>query len=219
MTEVFQSLNARPRSAQAKRFATVAVPAGVVTLSLYAAMQNLIQVDDYSAPDQQVYEMSPYIEQAQRDDTVEPVKKLLRPDPIDPPPMVDPLVKSVTNPNLPISGYSGVAPARYNGPDLRILMPKRATSIVDRTIQPITAPMPVYPDSAAKRGVTGDCEVHFSVSPKGEPFNVTAKCSDKIFKRAAEKAVSKVKFAPKIRDGLPVTVTGAVYPIVFQMDP
>lgn len=204
---------------KSKRFLAVAVPAGLMTLSLYALMQSLIQVDYVSAPDQRVYELSAYIEQTHREDAVVRQKKPPRPKPIDPPPAAEQLVKSVSNPSVPTNGFAGVAPAVYDSPDLRTLIPTRATSIVDRTIQPITPPMPIYPDSAAKRGLTGDCEVHFNVSPKGDPFNITAKCSDRVFKRAAEKAVSKVKFAPKIHDGLPVTVTGAVYPIVFQMDP
>ncbi|MEL6414323.1 MAG: energy transducer TonB [Pseudomonadota bacterium] len=211
--------NSNRGRSKGKRFVAVALPAGGMTLALYALMQSLIQVNYVSAPDQTVYELSAYIEQANRDETIVRQKKPPRPKPIDPPPMMDQLVKSVSNPDLPINGYDGVAPAVYDNPDLRILMPTRTTSVIDRRIQPLTPPTPVYPDSAAKRGMTGACDVHFSVSPKGDPFNIAAKCSDRVFKRAAEKAVSKVKFAPKIHDGLPVTVTGAVYPIVFQMDP
>lgn len=204
---------------KSKRLAAVAIPAGVMTLSLFAMMKSLIQVDYVAAPDQAVYELSAYIEQTDREEIIERQKKPKRPKPIDPPPMVDQLVKSVSNPSLPTNGYASVAPAVYGSPDLKILAPTRATSIIDRKIKPITPPLPIYPDSAAKRGLTGDCEVHFNVSPQGEPFSIRAQCSDRVFKRAAEKAVSKVKFAPKIHDGLPVTVTGAVYPIEFRMDP
>ncbi len=216
---VLQESNASASAAQMKRFAATAIPAGLVTLGLYAAMQSLIHVDDFSAPDQNVYELSAYIEQTVREEAAPPTKKPPRPNPIEPPPMADPLVKSVTNPDLPISGYEGVAPAQYYSPDLKLLTPRRATSLVDRTIQPITPPIPIYPESAANRGITGACDVHLSVSPQGEPFNISAKCTDRVFKRAAETAVRKVKFAPKVHDGLPVTVTGVVYPIVFQMDP
>ena len=214
-----RGFNGRTRSAQVKRFVATGIPAGIVTFGLYAAMQSLIHVDDFSAPDQKVYELSAYIEHTVREETAPPTKKPPRPNPIDPPPMADPLVKTVTNPDLPISGYEGIAPAEYNSPDLKLLTPRRATSLVDRTIQPITPPIPIYPDSAANRGITGSCDVHLSVSPQGEPFNISAKCTDRVFKRAAETAVRKVKFAPKIYDGLPVSVTGVVYPIVFQMDP
>ena len=216
---VLQSSELQAEASKAKRFATVAVPAGVVTISLFALMNSLIQVDDFSAPDQTIYDLSPYVEQTHREETVVRKKKPPRPKPIDPPPMTDPLVKSVSNPDLPVNGYTGVAPAVYESPDLGALMPKRATSVIDRTIQPLTPPVPIYPDPAAKRAITGKCEVYFNVSPKGEPFNIQAECTDRLFERAAEKAVSKVKFAPKIHDGLPVTVTGAVYPIVFRMDP
>ena len=216
---VLQSSGSLAEPSKAKRLATVAVPAGLMTISLFTLMNSLIQVDYISAPDQTVYDLSPYVEQTKEVETAVREKKPPRPKPIDPPPMADPLVKTVNNPDLPINGYAGDAPAIYESPDLGTLMPRRAASVIDRTIQPLTPPMPIYPDPAAKRGITGACDVHFSVSPKGEPFNINAKCTDRIFERAAEKAVSKVKFAPKIHDGLPVTVTGAVYPIVFRMGP
>lgn len=215
---VEQSLSNQTQPALAKRFAVVAIPAGAMTLALFAAMQNLVQVDEFSAPDQRVYELSQYLDHGRPDDPPVPFQKPPRPKPIDPPPMADPIVKTVANPNLPMTGYKGAAPAVYGGPDMRSIMPTRTTSIIDRTIQPITQPIPVYPDAAARRGITGVCDVHLSVSPQGEPFSINAKCSDQVFKRAAEKAVSKVKFAPQIRDGLPVTVTGVVYPIEFRMD-
>lgn len=214
-----QSLGNQRQPASAKRFAVVAIPAGAMTLALFAAMENLVQVDEFSAPDQRVYELSQYMEQTRRDEPEEPWRKPPRPKPVDPPPMADPLVQSVNNPDLPSYDYKSVAPAVYGGPDMRSIVPKRATSVIDRTTQPITQPIPIYPDAAARRGITGICDVHLSVSPKGEPFNIRADCSDNVFKRAAEKAVSKVKFAPKIHDGLPVIVTGVVYPIEFRMDP
>lgn len=212
-------LRNRPLPAQVKRFATVAVPAGAMTLALFTAMQNLVKVDDFTVPDQPVYELSQYLDQGRIEDPREPTKKPLRPDPIDPPPMADPLVKTVSNPDLPTKGYRGVAPAVYGGPDLRSIVPTRATSVIDRTARPITQPIPIYPDAAARRGLAGSCEVRLSITPQGEPYSISADCSDQVFKRAAEKAVSKVKFVPQIRDGLPVTVTGVVYPIEFRMDP
>ena len=56
-----------------------------------------------------------------------------------------------------------------------------------------------------------------NVSIRGEPFDVRADCTDRVFERAAKKAVEKVKFAPQIRDGLPVMVTGVIYPLEFQL--
>ena len=216
---VVQTSGSHAEPSKAKRLATVALPAGLMTVSLFALMNSLIQVDFVSAPDQTVYELSPYVEQTKEVETAVREKKPPRPKPIDPPPMADPLVKTVSNPDLAMNGYAGVAPAVYESPDLGTLMPRRAASVIDRAPQPLTPPMPIYPDSAASRGITGTCDVYFNVSPKGDPYSIEAKCTDRLFERAAEKAVSKVKFAPKIHDGLPVTVTGAVYPIVFRMDP
>lgn len=201
-----------------RRMAGVALPAAIVTVGLFSAMQNFIHVDDFHAQELRTYSLEAYVQPVVKEDPLVPERKPIRREPVKPPPLPDKLVKSVHNMKLPVSGYEGVAPANY-GPKVDInINPTRATSVMDRTIQPISPPVPVYPRDAATKGITGACEIHLSVSPQGDPFDIRARCTDRIFKRAAEKAVRKVRFAPKIHDGLPVTVTGVVYPIEFKMD-
>ena len=208
---------AETRAMRSRRMITATVPAGVVTFGLFAAMQNFIATDTFEAPAMTVYDLKPYMA-AEVEDPVDPPRtRAERLDPVAPPPSTPPLVKTVDNPKLPTSAYGGAAPAEYGAPALGPILPKRVTSITNRTIQPITPPIPDYPRDAATRGLEGFCDVHLSVSTKGEPFNVQAECSDRLFVRAAEKSVKKVKFAPQIRDGLPVTVTGVVYPLEFRL--
>ena len=200
-----------------KRFLAVAMPAGAVTFGLFAAMQNLVAADAPEAdalPEYELVEFKPI-------EIVDPEKPRREPvtprDPVAPPPSPPDLVKTVDNPKLPAGSYSGAAPADYGEPELGPIVPDRAKTIIDRDIQPITPPVPQYPPKAAMDGIEGDCDVHLSVSPQGEPFHVQADCSDRVFEKAAEKSVRKVKFAPQIRDGLPVTVTGVVYPLEFRL--
>ena len=215
MTEAVQKTPTR----RLKRTCSVAIPAGAMTLALFAAMQQLVEVDDFETPAQQFYDVEALIAQ----ETEAPVKKrrpnVIRKDPVKAPPPPPKLVKSVDNPKVPFSDYSGVAPAEYGQVDLDQIKPKRTTAITVRRLQPLTPPIPAYPSAAASRGLSGTCEVFFSVSIRGEPFNVDARCSDRVCRTAAIKAVKKVKFAPKIRDGLPVTVNGVVYPLEFRMEP
>ncbi|MEL7031589.1 MAG: energy transducer TonB [Pseudomonadota bacterium] len=202
---------------RARRMITVALPAGAVTFGLFAAMQNFVAVDAFEAPAMTVYEFDPYMA-AEIDDPEQPPRpKVDKLDPVAPPPSAPPLVKTVHNPKLPANSYAGTAPADYGDPEPGPILPIRVTSITNRTIQPITPPIPEYPRVAATREIEGFCDVHLSVSTKGDPFNVQAKCSDRVFVKAAEKSVKKVKFAPQIRDGLPVTVTGVVYPLEFRL--
>lgn len=207
----------RMASVRNRRMIAVIVPAGVMTFGLFAAMQNLIAVDTIEAPEMTVYELKPYME-AKTDGPIEkPRLKAKKLNPVAPPPTTPPLVKTVHNPKWPAGTYGGAAPVEYGEPAPGPILPTRVTSITNRTTQPITPPILEYPRVAATRGVEGYCDVHLSVSTRGEPFNVQAKCSDRVFINAAEKSVRKVKFAPQIRDGLPVTVTGVVYPLEFRL--
>lgn len=201
-----------------RRFAVMAAPAAIVTASLFLAMQEVIKVDDFEPPKQTVYEIEAYVAQTK------PIERPVRPKPIEirpatPPPRPPALVKSVAEIGAPISGYTGVAPATYDPGEINIIKPRNAMAAIDRTFQPMTPPVPVYPRRAIGQGLEGHCDVHLSVSPRGEPYNVQARCSHAMFERAARIAVQKVKFAPKIRDGLPVTVTGVVYPLEFRLEP
>jgi len=206
-------------SGRLKRGAAVIVPAGIVTFGLFTAMHNLVEVDDFSAPPMTTYTLDPYM--AAETEPVEHKRppKPERQEPIDPPPLTPDLVKSVTNLEFPSTIYIGVAPAEYPMGEPDLIKPQPAAIDRDRNMRPLTPPVPTYPTKAATNGIEGTCEVHLSVTPKGEPFNVDAICTDRVFERSAEKAIKKVRFAPKIRDGKSVTVTGVVYPLEFRMEP
>lgn len=205
------------KTSKMQRLVYVAVPSAMMTVGLFAAMQQLVKVDDFSPPDQTRYIIEAYMGQPEPRAELKPTVKPPRPKPIDPPPLPDALVNSVDNPDLPTGGYEGIAPADYGAADLESIKPGRTTAITVRTLQPLTPPVPIYPRIAESRNLEGACDVHFSVSIRGEPFDINAKCSDRVFVKAAEKSVKKVKFAPQIRDGLPVTVTGVVYPLEFRL--
>ncbi|MFN3211569.1 MAG: energy transducer TonB [Henriciella sp.] len=202
-----------------KRTCTVVIPAGAMTLALFATMQQLVAVEDFEPPAQTFYTVEALMEQEIDEPLDKPREKVVRETPIKAPPPPPKLVNSVNNPKVPFSDYSGTAPADYGQADFRKLKPQRTTAISVRNLQPLTPPIPAYPSAAASRGLEGTCEVFFSVSIRGDPFNVDATCTDRVFRNAAIKAVKRVKFAPKIRDGLPVTVNGVVYPLEFRMEP
>jgi len=131
------------------------IPAGIVTFGLFTAMHNLVEVDDFEAPPMTIYTTDPYMEAE-----AEPVEhtrdpKPKRPEPIDPPPLTPDLVKSVTNPKLPISDYGGVAPADYGMDDLDIIKPQPAAIDRDRIMRPLTPPVQTYPNIEARNGIAG----------------------------------------------------------------
>lgn len=219
MTKVSYGTVASLQKSKVSRGLMVAVPAAVVTLGLFSGMHNLIVGEDFEPSDQPVYELEPYFAE-QKPEVIRTTSVKPKPLPaIDPPPMPPALTKTVKTVKLTEGGYWGTPPGDYDGPKFNNILPKRASSMPFRKMIPLTPPVPVYPRRALADNRAGDCTVHFSVSMRGEPFDINADCSHPVFTRAAEKAVSKVKFSPKIHEGLPITVTGVVYPLEFRVNP
>ena len=131
-----------------------------------------------------------------------------------PPP---PVLSMVANVGVPVGNLAPVSPdvprSRLDG----MIAPSVAV-FGTRIVQPLSPPVVVYPDSAAREGLEGDCEVHLNVDIRGNPFDVEAICTDRVFERAARRAVERVQFAPRIEDGRPVEQHGVVYPMEFRME-
>lgn len=199
-----------------RRLLGTALPAGAMTVGLFMAMDHLVKVDDFEAPELTSYKLvtfEPIVIDPPKTPDRQPVKPI---DPVAPPPSQPKLLNEVNNVKGIPADYQGAAP-EYAPGDVGSILPNRENTIQMRHLLPITPPVPVYPRPAISRSLEGDCEVSFSVSIRGEPFGIQADCTDRVFKSAATRAVSKVKFAPQIRDGLPVTVTGVVYPLEFRL--
>lgn len=99
------------------------------------------------------------------------------------------------------------------------LAPPVATVIpvAGRDIEALRTPAPSMPPAALARGISGSCDVVFDVDTRGRPFNLTAQCTDDIFKAEAIRSVSKAEFLPKIRNGAAIEQHGAIYPIAFEV--
>ncbi len=130
-----------------------------------------------------------------------------------PPPKVS---ATKSNINLPTPQIAGAAPTELNLGRMESLAID-PVAISDRDAQPIRPPQPSYPQRAAERGKEGTCDVRFDVDTRGRPYNVQATCSDNVFKREAERSVSRVEFAPKIIRGKAAERKNVVYPLEFNL--
>ena len=92
-----------------------------------------------------------------------------------------------------------------------------AMVVTDRDAQPIIRIEPVYPVRALEQGRTGACKAVFAVSKEGKPLNINATCTEAIFERAVERAISKWKYNPRIVDGVPVMLQGVVTTFTFEL--
>ncbi|WOR16122.1 energy transducer TonB [Hyphomonas sp. FCG-A18] len=84
-------------------------------------------------------------------------------------------------------------------------------------VQPLSPPIPNYPIEAARRGLTGSCEVSLDVNEKGFPINIDADCTDNAFKAESENAMSKVMFPVLMVDGIATPYTGVIYPLDYRL--
>ncbi|MGQ9427161.1 energy transducer TonB [Gilvimarinus sp. F26214L] len=94
------------------------------------------------------------------------------------------------------------------------------TSFDDGEYLPIVRVEPIYPTRAASRGIEGYVIVEFTVTTNGsvrDPMVVESEPSS-IFNRAAERAVMKWKFKPRVVDGTPVEVPGVQTQLTFKLD-
>lgn len=194
-----------------------AIIAGIIVLALFTLMAYLIvpkpmelKDADYTTLDR----ITPQDENTEiRRTQRENVRRIKTADKPPPPPK---LSAAKSNVNLPTPQIQGAAPSELKiGAVSSFAMD--AVAVSDRDAQPIRPPIPTYPQRAAERGTEGDCEVRFDVDTRGKPYNIQATCSDNIFTREAERAVSKVEFAPKIVRGKPVERRNVVYPISFTL--
>ena len=119
--------------------------------------------------------------------------------------------------DLPTPDIQGAAPTEIRVDRVQSL-DINPVAISDRDAQPIRPPVVTYPNRALERGTEGDCQVRFDVDVRGRPYNVQADCTNSVFKREAERAVSRVEFAPKIVSGEARERRNVVYPLVFNLD-
>jgi protein TonB len=131
-----------------------------------------------------------------------------------PPPPKQSATKSSIN--LPTPRIDGAVPQNLDLGRMKSLAID-PVAVSDRDAQPIRPPTPSYPQRAQERGLSGSCDVRFDVDTRGKPYNVSATCTDSVFKTEAERAVSRVEFAPKIVRGKAVERRNVVYPLEFNI--
>jgi protein TonB len=142
------------------------------------------------------------------------IKKLDDANKPPPPPKLTATKKQI---DLPKANISGAAPTEIKF-DRVTNIDVGSVSVSDRDAQPIRPPSQGPLIRALQRiGKPAKCEVSLEVDVAGKPFNVNATCNIKAYERAAEQAVAKAEFAPKIVKGKAVGRKGVVYPIELNL--
>ena len=125
-----------------------------------------------------------------------------------------------------------VAPSEATGGEMAIAAPSIGMEVSmagglnmgvapsDTDIAPLVRVNPVYPVRATERGIEGYVIVEFTIAADGsvKDERVIEADPERIFDRAALRAVSKWKYKPKIEDGKAVERTGVKVKFPFELE-
>ena len=198
-----------------RRFASSFLPAAAVTAALYFTMTGLIRVNDVQLVEQE-YRPLPVVTPTRpepeppRPDARVPPPEVLDLPPVPPMQKVDPGTIG-----MPVD-FAAFTPDRAPLQKIDVVLPA-VKPVGTRIATPVRPPVLSYPSIMAAQGMSGTCDVRFSLSTRGLPFDIVAKCSHPGFEKEARRAVSRTEFLPTIQDGEPVESHNLVYPLEFRM--
>jgi protein TonB len=136
------------------------------------------------------------------------------PKPPEVPPEVPPQDMDNIDPNAPTVNV----PPPTVASDVNIGGPG-GMNIAEGDYLPIVRVAPVYPARALSRGIEGYVDMSFTVTTTGSVKDPVVDFStSSLFDRAAEKAVLKFKYKPRVVDGVPVEVPNVKTRITFKIE-
>ena len=136
------------------------------------------------------------------------------PPPPEIPPDAPPQEIDTVDPNAPtinVAPPAVAADTNIGGPG--------GMNIAEGDYLPIVRVAPVYPARALSRGLEGYVDMSFTVTTTGtvrDPIVLFSTSS--LFERAAERAVLKFKYKPRVVDGVPVDVPNVKTRITFKIE-
>jgi protein TonB len=93
----------------------------------------------------------------------------------------------------------------------------QSLSAATQDAKPISEVAPVYSHDLRASGVEGEVVVSFTITAKGDVLNpVVVSSTDRLLEKPTLAAVIKWKFAPAMKDGVPISVR-AVQPVAFMI--
>ena len=206
----------------------------LVTLSLFWFMQYLVIPDNGSVLSEPPPRFVDFvrikpesIRPEPEDDELEPPE----PEELPPlPPEIEPLTTEPPPPELqmvmpklslsPIKANTQIMNGVVQAEEMVAIAPAPPPPDLNRQsdLIPLVRIEPRYPSRAARRGIEGWVKLAFTITEEGtvEDVKIVEAEPNRIFDRAASKAVRKWRFRPRIVDGKPVA-RSAVQVLRFQL--
>lgn len=198
-----------------RRFLTSVIPAAAVTLGLFVTMTGLIRVDEVELIEKP-QRVLPTITPTREPPEVKTIDRAIAPAvdiALPPMPPVSKIATKVDGLPVPVLQTDNWLVPR----EVISFKPPVPQAMGERVAQAIRPPAASYPAAMARKGQEGTCDVHFSLSTRGLPYDISASCSDSGFEKEAVKAVGRAEFLPEIRQGVPVESHNYVYPMEFRL--
>ncbi len=86
---------------------------------------------------------------------------------------------------------------------------------------PIVKIAPIYPMSAANRGIEGECMVQYTVTATGATQDISVvkeRCTHSAFRRPSKAAAKRFKYKPRVVNGEAISVRGVRNLFIFEME-
>jgi periplasmic protein TonB len=184
-----------------------------VTFGLFVVMSVLIATGDGASTDNRIQKIADIW---QSDRTIADQIKALTPEKpdalVEPPPDLPDLQMEVA---APVGAVSMAAP---NMDALKIGL--GGSFARDSDYIPIYVPRPDYPPMARRRGISGYAVIEVTITETGgvrDPKLIEEYPENKGFGKYALRAAKKLKYKPRVVDGVAKEVPGVFYKFSFQM--
>lgn len=194
------------------RLGTSAILGLMVTFSLIVLMFKLIDSGNKEMDEKEVIKIADFLHVERERTTNEKVAEIEKPDEPEPPPeLPDDNIEFETPENMVSMAAAPVA----NKLSVGLGSFARDTDFI-----PVYVPQPQYPRRAQSRGKEGYAVIQVIITTTGgvrDPIMVEEDPEGWGFGRAALKAANKLKYNPRVVDGVPEEVSGVMYKFTFQM--
>lgn len=201
-------------SATTKRYMSAAGPGGAATIAIFWLMNFLISNGLPAVVEEQPTITIDILRSIEENHQLpERPDKPEKPEKLEQPPMPVPQpVKMASNTGV---GWVPLAPnITPTGPTLE------GSRVLEGAPIPMVRPPPIYPASAAQRGLEGWVRLQFDITQTGSVDNVLIVEEEPtgVFGRAATKALNRWRYKPEIIGGRPVRRTDVEVVLTFKLD-
>lgn len=129
------------------------------------------------------------------------------------------LTAQAVTPAAPSAPATPVAPAASSVSPVQSAQSAPSSSASDADVIPLNEVLPVYPDSARRRGIEGYVQLAFTITAEGRVENVRVLESSpaRVFDREARRAALRWRFAPRTENGQ-LVAREAVKKLEFRLE-